>query len=173
MKPLQLVISLAGIVVVIIACYYATYYLGTKASGRSSARNRGRNIALLDLFAISKDKSFCIIEVAGKIYVIGITNQSMTLIDTLDPEAYAEQTAQKNSPKAWYTPPGGRFGGKLFSSLTSFIAARNGRTRGTGDNANTDSGTFADSMNTAREKNVSGQRDKEQAERTGGPEGEE
>jgi len=173
MKAGQLVISLAGIVVVIVACYYATYYIGTKASGRGGVRNKGRNITILDRFSISKDKSFYIIEIAGKVYVVGITNQSMTLIDTLDPEAFAEQTAQKTGSQTWYTAPGGRLGGKIFNSLASFMAARTGKTRGTGDSADVGSGTFADSMNSAREKNASGQPDRDQAERTEDPDGEE
>ena len=173
MKPLQLVISLTGIIVVIIACYYATYYLGTKAQGRSSGRHRGRNINLLDRFAISKDKSFCIIEIAGKVYIVGMTNQSMTLIDTLDPAVFEEQTAERNNSASWYNIPGGQIGGKLASKLASFIVGNKGQPRGTNINKTTGNEMFKDSMKTAREKSISGKPDRIQTERPDDPEVEE
>jgi len=175
MDPIKVAFSMAGVIIVIIACYYATYYIGSKASGQNQGRTRARTrtINLLDRFAISKDKSFCIVEIAGKIYIIGVTNQAMTVIDTIDPGVYAEYEASRGDMASWYKAPGGRIGGKLFNSLSSFMAGRMGKTRGTGGNADAGGETFEDSMRAARANKVSGQPNRVQTERPDDPEGEE
>ena len=85
----QVLLFIIGTIAIIAGAYYATAYiskLGTKMTGRKS----GRHIILRERFALSKDKSFCIVEIHGKVYVVGITNQSMTLLDTLDADAVIE-----------------------------------------------------------------------------------
>ena len=147
MPPLQVVLSIAGMIVVIVGAYYVTYYIGVKSSGLSRGRNR--NIHMLDRFAISKDKSFCIVEIAGKVYIIGVTNQSMTLFDTLDAEVFAETTGEHEDALAW-PPPGGPLSG-LTKGLTSFLANLTGKTRVT-DMGGTRDKSFEESMEEARDR---------------------
>jgi flagellar biogenesis protein FliO len=168
MEPLQVALSLAGVVLVIIACYYVTYYIGVKASGQSRGRLRNKNINIIDRFAISRDKSFCIVEIAGKIYVIGVTNQSMTLIDTLDAAAFNESAAERRVTQSWHAVPGGRITRKLTNKLAQFIARMMGRTPGGAGSPGGE--TFEESMRAAREKDQSGQPDRAQAERNDDPE---
>ena len=165
--PVRVALSLVGIVIIIIGAYYATYYIGKKASGQSRIRNIGRNrhINLLERFAISKDKSFCIVEIAGKIYLVGVTSQSMTLLDTLSAEEFAELAAEGDDMALLNTMPGGLYGSKPVAKLASFIARRMGRTTGKERSMDAERETFADSMRAAHEKNTSGQPDRVKAER--------
>ena len=170
MPPLQVVLSLIGIIIIIAAAYYATYYISVKASGKNRAGIKGRgmsgnrSINLLERFAISKDKSFCIVEIAGKIYVIGVTNQSMTLLDTLDAAEFAEFEAENNNSAVWSMAPGGFFGGNLAGRLSLFIARKMRRTQGAGENAGMKNETFVDTMKSAHEEKTSGQTDRVEAE---------
>ena len=154
MEPLQLTLTLIGIVIIIIAAYYATYYIGVKASGQNRVRFRNRNINLIDRFAFSRDKSFCLVEIAGKVYVIGITNQTMTLLDTLDAAAFAETGIGRGDAETWPAMPGGRLTGRLTKKLASFIARKTGRPPDVEDESGP---TFAGSMKKAREDEKSGQ----------------
>ena len=165
--PLRIALSFVGIIIILFGAYYATYYISLKASGRNNKRTRGgnRSINLLERFAISKDKSFCIIEIAGKVYVVGVTNQSISVIDTLDAEEFAEYSAENNNSAVWNAAPGGPFGGKLVKRLASFMSYRMGKTQGTVSDDNEKKAGFAASMTTARERNTSGQPDREKAER--------
>jgi len=163
---MQVALSLAGVVLVIIAAYYTTYYISVKSSGQGRARLRNKNINLIDRFAISRDKSFCIVEIAGKVYVIGVTNQSMTLLDTLDAAAFTQAAAERRDTAMWSPMSGTGYKGRLTSKLAAFIAARTGRQP-------PGSASFADSMKVAREKKESGQPDCERAGRTDDPEDEE
>jgi len=156
--------SLAGVVVIIIAAYYATYYIGVKASGQSRSRIRNRNINLIDRFAISRDKGFYLVEIAGKVYVIGVTNQSMTLIDTLDAAAFSEAAAERRDMGSKLVIPGGKFTNQIVTKLSSFMTEKTSNTRG--DSKTPDSESFADSMKNAREKSTSGQPDNDQAHRS-------
>jgi len=166
MHPFQVVITLVGIVIIILACYYVTYYIGVKASAQSRGRLRNKNINVLDRFAISKDKSFCLVEIAGKVYVVGITNQSMTLIDTIDAAAFAkEAAAERRDTAVWPAVQDGKIISRMTKRLAAFLAERMGRTL-EGD----DSATFADSMNNARNNKRSGQNDHTQAEWMDDPE---
>jgi len=172
MQPLQVVFSLAGIVVIIVACYYTTYYIGKKASGQSHFRTSGKSMSinLRERFAISKDKSFCVVEMAGKIYFIGVTNQSMVLLDTLDPEKLAGCAAGRDEMPAWGMVPDGLPGGKLVNRLASFMAQRMGKARGMGADGGKGSGEFAESMRSARERSDTGQTDRVNPERPDDPE---
>ena len=177
-EPVRLAISLVGIVIIIAGAYYTTYYIGLKASGQGSGKNRAaaggrhRNIVLLERFAISKDKSFCIVEIAGKVYVVGVTNQAMTVLDKLEAEDFMRLPPEDHkAPRS--VIPGGQFSGKLVNKLASFIERRIGKTHGATDSNDSQEKTFADSMKTARDKNISGQPDRVEAERPDGSEGEE
>ena len=141
---------MAGIIIVIIGAYYVTYYIGAKTSGQGRRRIRNRSIALLDRFSISKDKSFCLIEIAGKVYVVGITNQSMTLLDTLDAAEYAVAAENRNAgtwPAAAGAQPGGGFINRfLFYMAEGIKNRRKGGAQASGGK------TFEESMRSAREK---------------------
>jgi len=155
MDPLQVTFSLIGVVIVIIGCYYVTYFISAKASGQSRGRLRNKNINLIDRFAISRDKSFCIVEIAGKVYVIGITNQSMTLLDTLDAAAFTEAAAERRDTAMRNTASDGRLRDRMTHRLAAFMAARMGRTLD--DNGSAGSSRFEENMMTARKKDSSGQ----------------
>ena len=138
MPPLQVALSLAGMVIIIVGAYYVTYFIGVKSSGLSRGRNR--NINMVDRFAMSRDKSFCIVEIAGKVYIIGVTNHTMTLIDTLGSEEFAK-SAERGEPGAWPRTPGGPIG-VMRKGLKSFFANMTGK----------QNQSFESSMRIAREK---------------------
>ena len=123
----QVIIFIIGTVVILFGAYYVTYYIGMKASGQTRAGLRNRNIRLVDRYAISRDKQFCVIEIAGKVYIVGMTNQSMTLLDTLDAAAFAMLTEKTNENVPWSETPVGMYGNKLTKMVVSFIASKTGR----------------------------------------------
>jgi len=102
-----------------------------KATGQTRAGLRNRNISLLDRYAISRDKSFCIVEIAGKVYIVGVTNNAMTLLDTLDAAAFAKLTEDNNEPVPWNMTPVGQYGNKLTKKFVAFIASRTGKAQPT------------------------------------------
>jgi len=167
MPPLKAALSLVGIIIVIIAAYYTTWFISVKASGQSRVKHRNKNINLLDRFAITKDKSFCLVEIAGKVYVIGITNQSMTLIDTLDASEIAETETERSNTVMWGTA-GGSFTGRMTKRLAAFLARKMGRQPQNNEDEN--GAAFADSMRNARERSQSGQLDTVKAEQAPGTE---
>ena len=127
MPPEQVILFIVGTVVILFGAYYVTYYVGMKASGQTRAGFRNRNIVLLDRYAIARDKQFCVIEVAGKVYVIGMTNHTMTLLDTLDAAVFAKLTEDNQDITPWNMTPVGQYGNKLTRKLVAFIAEKTGR----------------------------------------------
>lgn len=142
MDPVQVTLFIVGTIIIIVGAYYVTYFIGVKSSGISRGRNRNRNINMLDRFSISKDKSFCLVEIAGKVYVVGVTNQSMTLLDILDAATFAETAAERGGAFSWQGSGAGgifsasgrganrsqnRITNRMTNRLASFIAARMGR----------------------------------------------
>ena len=168
MPPLKVALSLAGIVIIIIAAYYATWFISVKASGQSHGKLRNKNINLLDRFAISKDKSFCLVEIAGKVYVIGITNQTMTLLDTLDASELAETETERRAPVAWNIPGGG-FTNRMTKRIAAFLAQKMGRQLENNEDRKSGA-TFASSLSDAHERSRSGRFDPMNAVRTGNTE---
>ena len=127
MPPEQVIIFIISTIVILFGAYYVTYYVGMKASGQTRAGLRNRNIKVLDRYAIARDKQFCVIEIAGKVYIIGITNQSMTLLDTLEAAAFAKLTEDSRDTIPWHETPVGQYGNKLTKKVVAFIAAKTGR----------------------------------------------
>ena len=169
MEPVRVVLSLIGIVIVIFAAYYATWYIGVKASGQGRSRFKNKNINILDRFAFSKDKSFCLVEIAGKVYVIGITNQSMTLLDTLEAEEFATETETgRRDSTAWHITSGDSITSRMTKRLAAFLAHKMGRQL---DSSEDEQGaTFAESMKNARKEKASGQPTPIRTERVKDPE---
>ena len=168
MDPVRVVLSLCGVVLVIIAAYYTTWYIGAKASGQSRGRLKNKNINIIDRFAISRDKSFYLVGIAGKVYVIGMTNQSMTLIDTLDAAAFPQAAAERSGAGIWPARAGGGRKGDITRKLAVFIAKKAGRPYEHLENPG--GADFKDNMRAAGEKATSEQAANEQAERTETPE---
>jgi len=167
MAPGQVILFLIGMIVIIFGAYYVTYFIGVKASGQSRGRLKNKHITLVDRFSIARDKSFCLVEIAGKVYVIGITHQNMTLIDTLDAEAFAETVAERGDTQIWPTIPGGSFVNKMTKKLAVFIAGKMGRTLDFDESPGGSS--FAENMQVSRDKYNTVQSDDALAERSDDP----
>jgi len=148
MEPEQVIVFIIGTIVVLFGAYYVTYFVGMKASGQTRAGLRNRNITLRDRYAISRDKSFCVVEIAGKVYIVGITNHTMTLLDTLDAAAFAKLTEDNRETTPWNMTPVGRYGNKLTQKLVAFVAEKTGRAQPAG--GNTGGAEFAASMQEAQ-----------------------
>jgi len=157
----QVIVFFIGMILIIAAAYYVTYYIGAKATGHSKGRLKNRNINIIDRFAVSRDKSFYLVEIAGKVYVIGATNQTMTLIDTLDAAAFSEAAAERdNGASGWQTSGwqgtyGGKYTGPMVKKLAAFMAKKMGRPLDVGEEER--GARFEENMQTARERSKNGQ----------------
>ena len=152
----QIIVFIIGTIAIIFGAYYVTYFIGTKATGQSRGRLRNRNIHLIDRFSVSRDKSFCLVEISGKVYVIGITNHAMTLLDILDAAEFTD-SAKNYPPAPQWTAQGGRLANRLTKRLAVFIAKNMGRTLEIEEDEDGDGATFEDKMKASREKNRFGQ----------------
>jgi len=159
MQPGQVIGFFIGLIAIIFAAYYVTYYVGKKASGQSTGMLRNKNINVIDRFAISRDKSFYLIEIAGKVYVVGVSNQTMTLLDTLDAAAFSEAAAVQATEANWQTVPGGKYTKAITNKLAEFIAKKTGRPppETPPPEASSRFETFSDSMKAAQKKDEADQ----------------
>ena len=158
MPPARVLMSIILIVIVMIAAYYVTYYIGTKATGQSRPGLRMRTTKLLDRFAISRDKSFVVIEIADKVYVVAVSNNAMTLLNTYDAEEFAELIESKSQDNpAWNMTPVGQYGNKLTQRVVAFVAEKTGKKPPEADEP--ESGNFSDNMKIANEQLNSAQND--------------
>lgn len=95
----QIVLFFIGTIAVIFAAYYVSLFIGKKTMKTGS----GRNIRLRDRFVVSKDKSFCLLEVKGKIYLVAMTNHTTTLLDTFSTDDFAEEAGATS--RSWIASP--------------------------------------------------------------------
>jgi len=155
MPPQQVIIFIIGTIVILFGAYYATYYISMKASGQTRAGMRNRNITVRDRYSIARDKSFCVVEIAGKVYIVGVTNHTMTLLDTVDAADFANIT--KESPGAaggaWGDTPVGRYGNKLTKKVVAFVATLLGKEPPEGlSGESSEDKNFIDNMKEAQRK---------------------
>jgi len=134
--------------------YYTTYYIATRSAGKNRLHIKNKNISIIDRFAFARDKSFCIVEIAGKVYIVGVTNHTMTLLDTIDAAAFAELTANNREPVAWQNTPVGQYGNKLTKRFVEFIMSRRAGAQDeeetTDDNDSAHGSKFAETMKAAQ-----------------------
>ena len=78
--PLQMAVSIIGIVLIIFGAYFSTGLLARRAGNIQ----KGRAIKVLDRVMVSKDRMFLLVEVANRVYLVGMTNNSVERIDTFD-----------------------------------------------------------------------------------------
>ena len=86
--------GLVAICLVVFAAYYVTRF--TAARARPNLGNR-RGIRLLDRFALARDKMIVLVEVGEAVYMLGVTNQSINLIDTVELPELSEEEMRKGT----------------------------------------------------------------------------
>ena len=129
MPPQQVIFFIIGTLVIVFGAWYVTYFVGMKATGQTRAGMRNRSIKVLDRYAIARDKQFCVVEIAGKVYIIGVANHSMTLLDTVEAEEFARLTeADDDETIPWNMTPVAMYGNRLTRKLVAFIAEKTGKT---------------------------------------------
>jgi len=155
MSPERVIIFIIGTLIVLLAAYYVTYFIGMKASGKTRAGLKNRNIKILDRYSVARDKQFYIIEIASKIYVLGITNQGMTVLDTFEAEEFAE-LIRKNGESVsvpWNMTPVGKYGNRLTRKVVEFVAVKTGKKQeydAEYDSQNSDANDFASKFENAQ-----------------------
>jgi len=127
MELQQVIIFIIGTIIVLLGAYYVTYFIGMKATGQTRAGLKNRNIKIIDRYSIARDKQFCIIEIAGKVYVMGVTNHGMTLLDIYDAEEFAMLTDGDNESVPWNMTPVGRYGNRLTRKVVDYVAVKTGK----------------------------------------------
>jgi flagellar biogenesis protein FliO len=86
---------IAVMVLVIFAAYFLTKYVAAKANG---VGGKTRHFRLIDRFSVSKDKMFVLISVGQSAYLIGITNQNMTVIDQKELSQFSAENEKTTRP---------------------------------------------------------------------------
>ncbi|MGI5970221.1 MAG: FliO/MopB family protein [Oscillospiraceae bacterium] len=86
---------LAVMILVIFAAYYATRFLAVKSKGMGG---KTRNFRLIDRFSIARDKEFILIAAGQTVYLIGVTNQNMTVIDKKEASEFPAEDERTKKP---------------------------------------------------------------------------
>lgn len=74
-------IAIVGFILIVYLAYFATKKMGKRLSIRGVGN---KNIKILESISVGQNKSIAIIETAGKVLLIGITQNEITLISELD-----------------------------------------------------------------------------------------
>ncbi|MDR0446850.1 MAG: flagellar biosynthetic protein FliO [Oscillospiraceae bacterium] len=136
---LDAVLFAIGVAAIIAAAYYVTHFIGSRGLKMRS----GRDIKLRDRFALSKDQSFAIIEVRGRVYIVALAAGGAALLDTYELTEYEERAPSDDaSPKMSFRDALAR-SARDAGGIPGFIASRLGRRDGDSDTTADD--TTADS----------------------------
>lgn len=97
------------LVALLVLVYYTTRFVGRFAargsifSGGKSEFCPGRHIVLIDRFAIDREKSILLVRVDEKYYLLGASEESITLLQELEPpiETAQGEPIQSTAPLAF------------------------------------------------------------------------
>ena len=88
---------LIAFVLILYLAYAATKWLGKRQMIQGGGL--GKNIRLIDRYMLGQDKSLCIVEVGGRLMLIGVSGQHIEKICDLDPERI--HFTEKGSPASF------------------------------------------------------------------------
>lgn len=77
----SMVLPLIGIIAIIFFAYWAVSWFGKKYKNGLSS---GKNIQVLERTMLGQDKSLVLAKMKGKVYLLGVTNNGIEILDTLD-----------------------------------------------------------------------------------------
>lgn len=80
----SLIFAFVGIIGVVILTYYASKLYARKLGPIAG----GKYIRIIDRVIVSKSGSILIIDVGGKQYMVGVNEQSIQIMEELDPPIY-------------------------------------------------------------------------------------
>lgn len=86
---LPLLLSLVAVFAVLYACYLFSRFLARRVGKTVNSSN----IRILERVALSQDKGLVIAEVCGAVYLIGFSNNSVTILKELDASLLRQQPA--------------------------------------------------------------------------------
>ena len=108
----RIVLSL-GIIILVI---YATVFLLRKLSGGKVSGGRGKTIQVIEQTYLAPKKSVCLVKMADRAVLIGVTDTTISLLTELDWDALPHETASKaNPPQAGFQSVLAESLGKLFT----------------------------------------------------------
>jgi flagellar biosynthetic protein FliO len=114
----QFLYALILFLMVLFLAWFSTRLLGQ----HWGAPRRGRALAMLEQIPAGRDRSIALVEVAGRVYLVGITPEAITLLDLItDPAVVADVRAAAAPP---HRPP---FPGALSASFPSLLRRVQGR----------------------------------------------
>jgi flagellar biosynthetic protein FliO len=76
-----MVLPLIGIIAVIFFAYWAVSWFGKKYKNSLSS---GKNVKILERTMLGQDKSLVLAQMKDKVYLLGVTNNGIEILDTLD-----------------------------------------------------------------------------------------
>lgn len=85
------------IVLIIGAAYYVTKLVAKKGAGLSA---KGTEIKLHGSRSFGRDKHIVITEIGEKVYILGLTAQNITLIDTIAADEFSAGQAEQQAAAA-------------------------------------------------------------------------
>lgn len=83
-QPWQMVWTLLVMVAILVLCYYVTKFIAKRAQGGTRAKAQGSYMRIIDRLMLAKDKYILLLEVGGRTLLIGVSNQSVTLLSELE-----------------------------------------------------------------------------------------
>jgi flagellar protein FliO/FliZ len=101
---LKMIASLGVVLAIIVALLYAS----RKLAARRLDTGGGKRIQVLDNHYLGVKKTISLVRVPGKVLVLGITGDRITLLDTLD-----EETVRQHTPPETATSFGPIFSDRL------------------------------------------------------------
>ena len=88
-----LITMLVVVIVILYMSYMFTRYIGTKTIGSHFSKY----MKLVDTLPIAQDKAVVIIDVSGKLYMLGVSPTAIHLIDELE-EIHSVKPSEQNKP---------------------------------------------------------------------------
>lgn len=74
------ILMLVTVILVLYGSFAFTKYLGNKTNGRSF----GQNMKVIDTLMIAPEKSIVITEILGRFYILGVSNNGISIIKELE-----------------------------------------------------------------------------------------
>ncbi len=81
------------VAVVLYGCFILSKYVAKKMNNSVS----GKNIKIIERVALGQDKGLTLCKICNKVYLIAVSNQSISILAELNPEDFVEKEEEQKT----------------------------------------------------------------------------
>lgn len=139
----SVVFTVISFIIILVLAYFTTKFVANS----SNKLNKGKNMKIIDILNLGNNKKIMLVKIIDKIYILGINNGGIDVIDTIHENKVIEKLESEPNSKPV-------FENHLFNKLSTLKSSKESTDEISFKNNNINISNLRERINHLKEKNV-------------------